>query len=49
MHNPITHYIYDNPPWLIEDMKTYYMVYYDYKHIASFKTAQLAIDYVMMI
>lgn len=39
-------FIYDNPPYLISDETDYFAVYKDYKQIASFKTRQLAFDYV---
>ncbi len=38
--------IYDLEPYIIDDCNTYYMVYKDYKHIASFKNKLDAFDYV---
>ena len=38
--------IYDVSPYMVDDCGSYFMIYKNYKHIASFKTKELALDYV---
>lgn len=47
MDNGGYNFILDLKPYLVEDCEDFFMVYKDYKHIASFKEKREALDYIL--